>query len=488
MENLVGRESEREQLQTLLQSDKAELLAVYGRRRIGKTFLINRFFGDKGVYFEMTGIKSGSLSQQLKVFRSRFRLAFPNFSLKNKQLNDWFDAFELLQDAITEYRGEKKIILFFDEFPWMDVHKSGLIKAFEGYWNGIFSKNPKMIIILCGSSVAWMIKKIIRNRAGLHGRLTAKMRLRPFTLYETELYFRINNIAISRKQIAELYMILGGIPKYLSYIQPGQSSAQIVHSLCFISNAPLIDEFEQLYESLFDNYQLHLKIIEYLGGKRTGATLNEIIAYTKIKSGGSLTRAMRELVASDFIQKIPFFGKKNREGKYRLIDEYSYFYLNWMKNALIDQREPLSEHYWMKKSGTNEYKIWSGYSFETLCFKHIRQIVEAMKLSVVADSATYWAYFPKKGSHEKGAEIDLIIDRTDQCINLCEMKFYRDEYVLNEEKAKKLNSRREIFRQQAKTKKALFNTLITSFGAKTNAHYLSAVDTQLDMNALFQTN
>jgi len=486
MENLIGRTKELAILERLVNSQKAELLAIYGRRRIGKTFLISKFFKERGLYFEMTGVKDGSIQQQLKAFTSCLKRAFRSTDL-SKPPTDWFEALELLQNGVEKHKSSEKIILFFDELPWMETHKSDLIKAFEFAWNSFFSIDPRVITILCGSSVSWMVKKIIHNKGGLHGRLTAQIRLRPFSLEETESFFLANQIHLDRKQIAEIYMAIGGIPKYLSYVEPGKSAPQNIQSLCFDSGGPLTIEFDSLYESLFDNHQAHAKIIELLAQKRVGLSFSQISQYTNISIGGSLSKTLRELLASDFVQFIPFYGKKKREGKYRLTDEYSLFYLSWIKDSVYNYDESLSSSYWIRQQATSKYRAWSGYVFENLCFKHIRQIIEELKLSVVAEGAAYWSHISKeREKNGRGAQIDLIIDRSDQCMNLCELKFLNSEYTLNEEKHNILNNRREIFRKETKTKKTLFNTMITPYGVKNNSYYLSSVDQQLKLDALFK--
>lgn len=483
MEELIGREREIQVLESLAKSNKAELLAIYGRRRIGKTFLIRKYFSSKWIYFEMTGIKGGSRSQQIRAFTRKLQQTFKNVSIKTLP-KTWFEAFEILEDAIQNTQKTCKITLFLDEFPWMDTHKSDLLKAFEYLWNSTLSNDSRVITILCGSSVSWMVRKIIQNKDGLYGRLTAQIRLRPFTLKEIEKYCIANRIQLDRKQIVELSMALGGIPKYLSYIKPGMSASQIIQRLCFTPSAPLTTEFQALYESLFDDYHLHVQIIELLARSTVGLTVTQISEKMGKEKGGNISRALRELIASSFVQFIPFYGRKTRDGRYRVIDEYSYFYLNWIQDAMYNYDESISQSYWIRQQSTPKYKSWAGYVFETICMRHIRQIIKSLELTVVAEKASYWSYFPKN-SKERGGQIDLVIDRADQCINLCEIKFWNSEFVVNELYGKALNQRRDIFREDVKTKKTLFNTLITPYGARDNQHYLSSVDNQLTLNALF---
>lgn len=458
MSKIIGRSRELAVLEQLLKSKEAELLAVYGRRRVGKTFLVSNFYVGKGIYLEITGIKGGSRERQIKSFLRKVKLIFGYENLR-KNPKDWFTAFEILEEAITTVHGSKKIILFFDEFPWMYTHKSDLLKAFEFLWNSFLSKDPRVITVVCGSSISWMIRKIIQNKDGLYGRLTARIRLKPFNLKEIEEYFIAKHIHLDRKQIVEVSMALGGIPKYLSYVKPGYSSAQIIQMLCFTPGAPLTTEFQNLYESLFDDHQTHIDIIETLAKSKIGLTNSQIAERLGKERGGNTSKSLKELIASNFVQFIPFYGRKSREGLYRIVDEYSYFYLNWMQNVIYNYDEPISQNFWLHQQSSSKFKSWAGYVFESITFRHIRQIVNALRLSVVADKVSYWNYIPSRKSDEKGAQIDLVIDRRDQCINLCEIKFWSDKFKLTESVAKKLNDRREIFREQLGTKKTLFNTL-----------------------------
>lgn len=483
MEELVGREKESTILMSMTKSKKAELLAVYGRRRIGKTFLISKFFSSKGIYFEMTGIKGGKCKQQIQAFIRKLQLTFQNVTIDSPP-KTWFEAFEILEKTIRNTRKTCKIILFFDEFPWMATHKSDLLKAFEYLWNSYLSKDSRIIAIICGSSVSWMVRKIIQNKHGLYGRLTSQMRLKPFTLKEIEKYCVTNRIQLDRKQIVELSMALGGIPKYLSYIRPGMSAAQIIQELCFTPGAPLTTEFQALYESLFDNYHLHVQVIELLARSKIGLSVSQISDKLRIEKGGNISRALKELIASNFVQFVPFYGRKTREGRYRVVDEYSYFYLNWIQDAMYNYDESISQSFWIKQQSSSKYRSWAGYVFESVCLKHIRQIIRALELTVVAEKASYWSYLPKHHK-EKGGQIDLVIDRADNCMNLCEIKFWNSQYVVSDSNAQKLNERREIFRENVKTRKTLFNTLITPYGARDNKHYLSSVDNQLNLDALF---
>ncbi len=484
MGKIIGRKEEIKKLQALINSTQAELLAIYGRRRVGKTYLISEFFKDKGVYFELTGIPKGKMSDHLR----RFPMAFHEAFLSPEILpypKDWTEAFSLLIKKLKKIPEKRKVIFFFDELPWLATPRSDLLISLEHAWNRYLSRRKNFIMILCGSAASWMINKIINNKAGLYGRLTEKIQLQPFSLLETEDYLKAKNIQLDRKQIVEIYMVTGGTAKYLNHIKKGLSSSQIIQSLCFSPQGFLATEYKLLFQSLFDNAKIHTDTLEALSESKHGLTLVEIIKKTNISSGGRLSNILNELESSGFIQFIPFYNKRKKEGHYRIIDEYSLFYLAWIRQALFNQNRPISNNYWLNLHRSPKFLNWAGYAFETICLKHINRIIEALKISIVSKSVAYWAYRPRKKEKTSGAQIDLIIDRSDNCINLCEIKFSDSRFVIKKDYAEKMNQKREVFRSITETKKTLFNTIITSYGAIENAAYHSCIDQQVDINSLF---
>lgn len=480
---IVGREEEIKILQGIYESQEPQFLAVYGRRRIGKTYLISEFFKNKGVYFEITGMKDGSTKEQLFQFGYEFSRQFNEGKLISPPKN-WAEALNLLHEAIEKIENDKKIILFFDEVPWLASPRSKFLNALEHFWNRYLSRNKNVVMVICGSAASWIIRNIINNKGGLHGRVTRKMRLLPFTLSETEKYLKWRNIELDRKQIIDLYMVMGGVPKYLSYVERGKSTAQIVNEVCFTLNGGLFNEFDNLYKSLFDHYDYHIAIVKTLSKNANGLTKGDLLKKVKLTSGGSSSKILEELVDAGFLIYVPSFSKKKIGGVYRLIDEYSYFYLTWMIEKSSIGFESIDNEFWIKKYGTGKWKAWSGFAFESVCLKHIQKIKNALGIGGVSTVDSGWHFSPQK-SNEKGAEIDLVIDRADRCINLCEMKYSDHEFVIDKEYSEKLQNKKNVFRSQTQTTKALFSTLVTTFGVKKNANYFSVVDNQLTMDDLF---
>ena len=488
MEKIIGRKKETAILEKLYKSRNAEFLAVYGRRRIGKTFLITEFFKDSSVYFEVTGSKQANKAEQLTNFYREFVALFKPEAEYGVPKN-WSEAFHQLKEAIAAINSSQKILLFFDELPWLASPKSGFLQALDYFWNRHASRMPNVFLIICGSAASWMIKKVIYNRGGLYGRLSAEMRLQPFSLSEVEEFFRSRRITLSRKQIVEVYMVTGGVPKYLTYVESGKSSAQIINALCFAPQSPLLKEFHILYDSLFDDAYKHVKIVRALADKRHGCTQQELFEAADLPVGGRSGELLRKLEESGFIITRQSYGKQIRERKFQLVDEYSLFYLYWIDSIKHSILQGTDQDYWSKIQTTPQWHSWAGLAFENICFKHVGKIKEALGIGGVSTRESHWRYVPQKRTKEqegeRGAEIDLVIDRADDCINLCEIKFYNSVYTMTKQDAEDIERKKTIFREQTHTKKTLFVTLITPYGTKENNHYLSCVNNQLTLDALF---
>ncbi|MFT4554392.1 MAG: AAA+ ATPase superfamily predicted ATPase [Chlamydiales bacterium] len=478
---IIGRETELQTLKETIDSQNSEFIAIYGRRRVGKTYLINEFYQDKGVYFELTGRKGASKSNQLKNFTTVFADTFDR-GKKEELPEDWDEALTRLRYKIEGIDPAKKIILFFDELPWLASAKSGFLEALDLFWNRYMSRRNNVILVICGSAAAWMIRRVVNSKSGLHNRLTqAPINLKPFTLGETKSYLESRDIQMENKQIIDIYMALGGVAHYLRQIPRGKSSAEIISKLFFSEQAPLISEFNRLYDSLFDNPKKHIEVIKALSQTDQGLMQTELFApNTSLSPGGGSVTILDELESCGFILKVPQFGKKKKEARYRLVDAFSLFYIKWIEGV-----GEVSEAYWLRKKGSQEYNIWAGYTFENICLQHYKQIIKALELTVTAEGKSGWKFAPTEGSAEEGAQIDLVIDRSDKCINLCEVKFYSGEYTVDKDYSKKLQFKKNCFQEKTKTKKTLFTTMISTYGVKKTPHYFNSVDSQLTMEALF---
>ena len=474
---LIGRKKELAILKKALQSKESEMVAVIGRRRVGKTFLIRTAYKNL-IDLELTGIQNARRKDQLE----NFNFLTNTITKRKKDLDipkTWLEAFrQLITILENDKKKKKKRILFFDELPWLATRRSGFLAALGFFWNNWASKK-NILIVICGSAASWMIQKVVQNKGGLHNRITKRIYLKPFSLVETELFFKHKNIKLNRYQISQIYMIMGGVPHYLKEIESGQSATQNIDQICFSEEGLLRDEFLNLYPALFENSENHIAIIRALAKKWKGLTRKEIVKYSKLPEGGSTTKVINELINSGFISFYYPFGKKKKDMLYRLTDEYSLFYLHF-----IEKKRTLEKDKWKHFSQTAIYKSWSGYAFENLCLKHVGQIKKALEIGGVYSEASSFNYSGNKNT--PGIQIDLLIDRNDQVINLCELKFHNKPFTINKTYAQKLRNKITTFTNISKTRKQVFLSLITSFGLIPNHHSLGLIDNDFTMDILFE--
>lgn len=470
MESLIGRTKEKKQLLDALKSKKSEFVAIYGRRRVGKTYLIRQSFGQPFTFY-LTGMANTNLKNQLLNFSQTLK----NISKREFDLPfTWLEAFEQLKAHIELSKEEKKVI-FIDELPWLDTPKSNFISVLEHFWNHWASARKDILLVVCGSAASWMINKLINNRGGLHNRLTKRIKLNPFNLKETEDFLHYKGIILERYQIVQLYMAFGGIPYYLDEIVKGESAAQNIERICFSESGALRNEFNVLFKSIFNNYSKHEQIVKALATKNAGLLRTEILDQLKLKDGGSISKTLSELEESGFIRKYKSFNKKVNQNVYQLTDFYSLFYLKFILNSKIDPDN------WINfMSDAN----WTGYAYELLWLQHINQIKQNLGIIGVFSNTATW-----HGATDLGkAQIDLLLDRKDQIINICEAKFSISEFVISKEYATNLRKKIAIFTEATKTKKTVFLTILTTFGLKENENSLGLVQNTLTLENLFNAD
>ena len=476
-ETIIGREAEKKILKEMLGSKEAELIAILGRRRVGKTFLVRNYY-QKYLVFECTGIHEARLPEQLFNFSRSLQQAMQS-AIPPATPANWIQAFTFLSDFLAAKLKDQPAVALFDEFPWIHTAKSGFLTAFGHWWNTWASRQPQLKVVICGSAASWMIENILHNKGGLHNRISRTIRLLPFTLKESEDYLISRGLKLDHYQILQLYMAMGGIPQYLKQVNKGQSAHQVIDKLFFEKNGMLKTEFNVLYRSLFDNASHHEAIVRELAKKASGLSRAEVIKACGLTTGGTTTRLFEELEQSGFITQYIPFEKTSRDGIYKLSDEYSLFYLKF-----IDRSRATGAGTWHKISEGQLYKSWSGYAFEAICQKHIQQIRKALGIAAVYTEASAWRYTPKKG--ETGAQIDLLLDRADHSINVCEMKFANREFTIDKKYASELDSKAKVFHAQTKTRKTIFPTMITTYGTKQNVYYTGRIVSEVKMEDLFK--
>ncbi|MBO6108552.1 MAG: ATP-binding protein [Eubacterium sp.] len=471
---LIGRKNELAILKDAILDDRSHFIAVYGRRRIGKTFLIREAFNHRFT-FQHAGLSDGTLSEQLTAFNNSIQEA--GYMIDHRPQN-WMDALNQLKEVINN-SPEKKKVIFIDELSWMDTPKSRLIVALEHFWNGWASARNDVILIVCSSATSWMLSNIIHNKSGLYNRLTEQIHLKPFQLSECEEYVKSKDIAFTRDQILRYYMIFGGVPYYWTFIKKGKSLEQNVDSILFANDAPLQDEFKYLYASIFRNPTAHIKLISTLGKKKAGMTREELIKGSGLSNSGDLTAKLEELESCGFIRKYRAFGMKNKNAVYQLIDNFTLFYYKFMENR------PTDEHFWSSQINTPAVNTWNGLAFERVCLLHTEKIKEKLGISGVHTDINSWYCAANPDIGILGSQIDLLIVRADQVINLCEMKYSSSEYAITDKVDKSIKRKIHDLITVTKTKYAVYPTLITCHGIIDNA-YSNDIQAVITVDDLFK--
>ena len=466
--NVIGRKKEIKAFDEIIASKKSEFLVVYGRRRVGKTFLIRQYFDNKFTFYT-TGIADEKIMVQLANFNAAIRLS-PDYQ-EQADAKNWLDAFRNLIVILEASTDETKVI-FIDELPWLDTKNSGLISAIDFFWNSWASARNDIKFIVCGSSASWMIETLLKNTKGLYNRVTNRIKLKPFTLKETKEYLESKGGRFDNYQIVQLYMALGGIPFYLNFVNVQESAAQNINRLFFEEQAKLKDEYLVLFASLFKNYKKHIAVINSLSQKKKGLLKNEIVSHTKITDGGTLTAILNELEASDFIRKYNVPGQKIRNIVYQLTDNFTLFYTRFVEN-----QHTADYHFWLNTIDSPQYYAWAGNAFEMVCLTHSEEIKKALGISGIQCFTYAWS--------DSKSQIDLIFDRKDNVINIIEIKFSQQPFTITKDYEKKLLNKLSSFKESYKTTKAIWLVLLTTYGLATVANS-ELVHNNLEMSVLFE--
>lgn len=471
---IIGRTKEQKEIKQAYASKYSEFVAVYGRRRVGKTFLIRETF-DYKFTFSHSGMANGNKHDQLAAWRQ----SLEEYGMHLTQTpRDWMEAFGCLRTLIKD-SCEKRKVIFIDEMPWMDTPGAKFVNALEFFWNSWASARKDVILIVCGSATSWIISKIFNNHGGLHNRVTHRICLQPFSLHECERYVESRNVKFTRYDILEAYMVMGGIPYYWSLIDKGKSLAGNIDELFFAQDGKLRYEFDALYRSLFRQPDSYIKVVTTLGNHKSGLTRNEIIAEAALHDNGNTTRVLDDLEHCGFIRWYNNFGKKKNDVVYQLIDNFTLFYFKFMQNNKAND-----EHFWSSAYNSSSRLAWTGLAFERVCFQHLPQIKQALGISGIV---TNTFAFRQKGDETDsvGIQIDMVIDRADHVINLCEMKFSQDTYTIDKDYDQQLRHKLTRFAEATKTRKAIHLTMVTTYGVTHNA-YWNLIQKEVTADDLFK--
>ena len=480
---IIAREREQATLKRLLEEPTAQFLAVYGRRRIGKTFLIREYFDDNFA-FRHTAISPLELENKNEKLLYKIQLEEFAHSLEkygaqlDGPLVSWFDAFHKLEEMLDRKRSKKKMVVFIDEMPWLDTAKSGFMPAFEHFWNDWGCAKHNLLLIVCGSATTWMLDKLINNKGGLYGRTNREMHMHPFTLNETERYFKSRNITMDRYDLAQTYMIMGGVAYYMSFFEPGKSLADNIDDIFFREGGFLLTEYGRLFTSLFSDNENYRKIVEALSGLRYGATREQISKATGISEGGTLSAILKALVKSDLLSTYYNFGETKRNLYYKLTDMFCLFYLGF-----VNKNPTNNPHYWRDNQASPKLNRWRGIAFEDVCFVHQEQI--RASLGIAGVQAEVYPWRATADGDASGAQIDMLIDRADRVVNLCEMKYTRGDFAIDKDYDANLRNKIEALLTATKNKKNIQPTLVTTYGLKMNM-YSNRIQRVVTMDALFE--
>ena len=468
---MIGRTKEIEELIRLYESDESEFVAVYGRRRVGKTYLVRETFSDRFA-FHHTGLPNATKHQQLVHFKESLAAA----GARVKTPRNWFEAFHALREVVARSAFRRKVV-FIDELPWMDTAKSDFLMALETFWNEWASARKDIVLIVCGSAAAWMVKNLFRNRGGLHNRVTARICLQPFTLGECEMFAAERGLGMSRADIAECYMALGGIPYYWRYLARGMSLAQNLDRLCFAVDAPLKGEFDELYSSLFRDAISYKKVVAALAKKKIGMTRLELIETLDISTTGRLSESLKTLEASGFIRSYRSYGAKKKNAIYQLTDPFTLFHFRFLETPSTD------EHFWSSTLSSPAQAAWRGLAFERLCLLHLPQVRRALGVGSIHVEAYGWS-FKGDETYPDGVQIDLVLERADNVINICEMKYSATVYAIDKAYDSALGRKIATFAGVTGTRKAIHLTLVTANGLMRN-QYSARVQSEVVLTDLF---
>lgn len=470
---IIGRDFEKKKLTEIVESEQPAFVAIYGRRRVGKTYLIKEFFDNKFAFY-VTGLANGDTKTQLLNFTIYIN---QSFGTDYKTPKTWLETFHLLQMELMKIEGTR--VVFIDELPWFDTKKSGFLTGLEAFWNGWASSVKGLKLIVCGSAASWMINELIRNKGGLYNRVTHRIKIEPFTLRETEMFLKAKNVVFDRYQILTIYMVMGGIPYYLEQIKKGQSATQNIEKIAFEETGLLKSEFKFIFSSLFNAEGKHEQLLRKIYELGTRATRENLVQSFKIVSNGDLSTKLSELEESGFLTSYTPFGVNKTKKIYTISDYYTLFYFKFIENS-----GSYEVGNWVNRLNDPLVNAWSGLAFEQICWDHIKNIKKALGIEGMYSETSIW--YQTGNKQTQGAQIDLIIDRKDRVINLFEIKFSVNPFEIT--KAYDLNLRNKIgaFREATKTTKAIFLAMITTFGVVQNEYAKSIVQNALTMNDLFE--
>lgn len=469
MDKIIGREQEYEKITTYLNSRRAEFVAIYGRRRVGKTFLVRSYFKDKFDFYT-TGVIDGTREEELAVFYN----SLCDYGYTGSQPKNWIETFYALYTLLKTKKRRKRCVVFIDELPCFDTQHSGFVRAFGHFWNNYASRLGNIFLVVCGSATSWIVRNIIDNRGGLHNRITHEMHIHSFNLHDTELFFKAHKAKWTQLAITQMYMALGGVPYYLEMIDFGRSVAENIDALFFAPDAELRREYGRLFKSLYRHPDQYMEIIALLSENKSGLTRKEISERLKLNSGSHLSNMLDDLVNCDFLRRYSN-GTKRNSCIYQVVDFYTLFYHQFCKQKTSDKM------LWQHSINTPKQNTWYGLAFERICLCHVWQILYALHLDTVRTECFSW----RSSTSPDKVQIDLVIDRIGGQTCICEIKYSQSEYNLTSAEETKIRNRIATYSGEMKPKDGVIGILITTFGLA-NKQATDTIQHIVTLNKLFE--
>ena len=478
--SIIGRRDEIKSLERFMKSTKSEFVAIYGRRRVGKSYLVEEVYRGKIVFRAIGAYIKDSDS---KTYREVQLTHFYESLLDSGMSDDaprptcWREAFRLLRKYLEGIRSKRRII-FLDELPWLaGPQSSEMITELGYFWNSWADRQRNILLVVCGSATSWMLDNVIRDYGGLHGRLTATMRLLPFTLCESEQYFKRHGFHLSRYEIAVAYMAFGGIPYYLDRLDKEKNLTENIDDFYF-RDERIHQEFKDVYAGLYATSERYVEVVKTLGRQFYGMTRHELAAAIGIESGGTFSKILENLHESGIIREYPRYGKERVETVYQLKDFFSMFYMHFIHGKAGDSSG------WRTVQRTPVFYTWAGNTFEMLCIEHLPQIKEKLRIATVNRNYCWRC----KAPDGTVSQVDLVMEWTgERTDHLCEMKFSEHAFTIDKQYEKNLACKIDAFinsRQHVKTHSVQL-VMVTSNGILRNEHSKD-VNQEVTLDDLFE--
>lgn len=466
---IIGREEELATISRLYTSERSEFLALYGRRRVGKSFLIeeameNKFtFMTVGLFIKVDKDDAEKVEsyrqQQLRHFYSSL-LEYGLPEEGNPAPTNWLDAMNLLKKLLLSKRSRRKVV-FIDELPWLaGPQSSELVSELGFFWNQWARKRKDILLIVCGSATSWMIDNVIREYEGLYGRVTETIALKPFTLAECERYWEKRGFHLSRYEVALTYMVIGGVPYYMDSFRPDRTMADNINTIYFNKDKAR-QEFKDVYAGLYSSSEVYINVIRQLGKRFYGMSRTELLEALDKKGGGNFSDVLENLIDSGIIRSYTLYGSPRKQTVYQLMDFFTLFYLRFCENTDFTS--------WRSVQRSKPFYSWAGNSFELLVVEHIQQLADALRIKEYATPFS-WSGDTPDGDE---AQIDLVIPATaERADYICEMKFSEGKYILKEEDADDITRHIEALKNSSihKLSHSIYVVLVTSFGVTESKH------------------